>query len=230
MTTPDTAEPTEEIKAFSIKDCALVALATGKKVQQLQEFRNIISEIDPASIYHHFWGGLLQPRFEEREYNNDFAAWIQHGIHDVVLAERLSALAPTSFSDLEALRWEIIELIDSRMDEVEQFAWMRATKQFEFVRSQIVVFDTKKQLRHPNELISAVTKLSISSIFYHFIDARRRTPHGSDDFSDWLSAYGDEFTLLHDRLASIDPYFGSLSELRERLAMLFTSYFEESAQ
>ena len=125
------------------KRLRLVALATGKKARMLQEFRSQLAEIDAASIYHHFWGGLLLPRFEEREYNNDFAAWIRHGIHDAVLAERLAALAPTSFPDLEALRREIIELIDTRMDEMEHLIWARATGQFEFICSQIVVFDAE---------------------------------------------------------------------------------------
>lgn len=227
MVQPDPTDPEAQPTAFAIKDCALVALATGRKARLLQEFRNEISVIDAASLYHHFWGGLLQPRFEEREYNNDFAAWIQHGLHDAVLAERLSALDPTSFADLEALRQELIELIDIRLDEVEYLVWTRPTRQFEFVCSQIVVFDTARQLQHPAELAAAIQELSISSIFYHFIDARRRTPDGRDDFSDWLTVFADEFGPLREQLASVDPYFGSLGELRTRLAQLFTAYFSE---
>lgn len=230
MAQPDPTVSAKRTEPFSIKDCALVAMATGKKARLLQEFRSELADIDTASIYHHFWGGLLQSRFDEREYNNDFAAWVQHGIHDIVLAERLSALAPNSFSDLETLRREIIELIDIRLDEVEHLFWTRATQQFEFVRSQIVVFDTKRQLRQPGELVSVMTKLSISSIFYHFIDARRRTSDGRDDFSDWLTAFGDEFISLQEELAGIDPYFGTLSELRDRLAQVFTSYFQGAEQ
>jgi len=216
--------------AFAIKDCALVALATGRKARLLQEFRRELEGIDIACIYHHFWGGLLQPRFDEREYNNDFAAWVRHGIHDAVLAERLSALVPASYPDLEALRHEIIDLVDERMDEVEHLFWTRATLQFEFVRSQIVVFDTERQLQHPAELAAVTRELSISSIFYHFIDARRRTLDGRDDFSDWLTAFGDEFTPLQERLAGIDPYFSNLGELRDELAQLFSLHIQEAAQ
>lgn len=228
MTQSDSTESATHIEPFSIKDCALVALATGRKARQLQEFRTELTGIDTASIYHHFWGGLLQSRFGEREYNNDFAAWVRHGIHDAVLAERLSALAPSNFSDMEALRREIIELIDVRMDEEEHLFWTRATQQFEFVRSQIVVFDTERQLHEPDELVSAMTRLSIGSVFYHFIDARRRTPDGRDDFSDWLTVFDSKFTPLRERLAGIDPYFGTLSDLRGRLVQVFDEHFQET--
>ena len=221
MATPDQPDSAETPDAFAIKDCALVALATGRKARLLQELRMQLENIDTACLYHHFWGGLLQPRFDEREYNNDFAAWVRHGIHDAVLAERLSALAPTGFPDLESLRREIIELIDIRLDEAEHLFWARATQQFEFVRSQIVIFDTGRQLRHPAELAAVTGELPVSSIFYHFIDARRRTRDGRDDFSDWLAAFGDEFTGLQQALAGIDPYFGSIAELRDELTALF---------
>ncbi len=216
--------------AFVVRDCALVALATGRKARLLQEFRSELAAIDAASIYHHFWGGLLQPRFAEREYNNDFAAWVRHGIHDAVLAERLAALHPSRFADLETLRQEIIELVDARLDEVEHLFWTRASQQFEFICSQIVVFDTAQQLQQPADLAAAIAGLSPSSIFYHFIDARRRTPAGEDDFSFWLGTFGAEYAPLCQQLAGVDPYFGSLKELRDELAGLFAAYFQEARQ
>jgi hypothetical protein len=234
MDNPDSVQSSPQKAAasaepFSIKDCALVALATGKKARQLQELRSELADIDTASIYHHFWGGLLQPRFEEREYNNDFAAWVRHSIHDAVLAERLAALDPIDFPDLNLLREEMMDLIDNRLDEMEELYWTRATRQFEFIRSQIVVFDTSQRLQQPEELAEVITDLSTSSIFYHFIDARRRTSGRHDDFSDWLSSFGDEYSTLCEQLAGVDPYFGNLSELREQLLLLFRSHFGEVA-
>lgn len=216
--------------AFAIKDCALVGLATGKKARQLRELRNHLATIESASVYYHFWGGLLQARFEQREYNNDFAAWIHHGIHDGALAERLAALDPSGYPTLELLRRELIELIDVRIDEVEHLSWLPATQPFEFLCSQIVVFDTERALQRPEELATAAGTLSTSSVFYHFIDARRRTPDGRDDFTDWLSAFGDRYAALRGQLADVDPYFGSLGELRDQLADVFRLYFAGAAR
>lgn len=218
-----------EVRDFAIKDCALVALATGKKAHGLQEFHNLLAAVDETSIYHHFWGSLLQARFEEREYNNDFAAWIRHELHDQELAERLAVLDPTAYSDLDQLRHDILELIETRIEEAEYLRTTRVAHPFVFLCSQIVVFDTHQRLDDPVELAVALSTLSTSSVFYHFIDARRRTDDGRDDFSDWLQAFGDTYDYLREQLADIDPYFGNLSDLRQRLVDLCNSYFKRRA-
>jgi len=107
-------QPGRQTEPFSVNDHALVALATGRKARLPQELKRILADVDAATIYHHFRGGLLEPRFDEREYNNDFAAWVHHGIHDTVLSERLAAPDPTRCTDLEELRGEIIEQIEIR--------------------------------------------------------------------------------------------------------------------
>lgn len=220
------AENTEETPGpFKIKDCALIAIATGNRASILKELHSILTNIGTDSLYYHFWGGLLQPRFEEREYNNDFAAWVWHGLHDAILAERLAVVDPTVFKDLEDLRQEVLEIIDERLDEKEYLPWVPAGSQFEFIRSQIVVFDTQKQATTPRELSRLLPNLSSSSIFYHFIDARRRLPHHGDDFSFWLSGCGHGYQELCEQLAGVDPYFGSLVQLRGQLAAIFQSFF-----
>lgn len=211
---------------FEVKDCALIAIATGNKAITLKELRDTLLAITPDSIYYHFWGGLLQPRFEEREYNNDFAAWSWYALHDAALAERLAVVDPTEFDNLEDLRQELVEIIEERLDEKEYIPWMQATAAFEFIRSQIVVFDTGKRADTPDELAVLLPAASTSSIFYHFIDARRRLVHHGDDFSCWLSGcaegrYGD----LCKKLAAIDPYFSPLTHLKARIVALFQQHF-----
>lgn len=210
---------------FAIKDCALAIMATGRRAQTLRELRDNLRDIHPGCIYHHFWGTLLRPQFIDREYNNDFATWCHHSLHDNTAAERLAVIDPADFVDLEGLRQELIEVIDERIDETEVMLFARADQQFHFARSVIVVFDTYRRLSHPRELVDVLPQLSVGSIFYHLIDARRRDPIGVDDFRAWLLGLGDEYGGLCDALARIDPYFESLFTLRDRLTAVFSSFF-----
>lgn len=210
---------------FRIKDCALISIATGQKAMTLNELRNNIQIISLDSIYHHFWGGLLVPRFEEREFNNDFAGWVRHSLRDPVLAEKLAAIDPALSTDLEELRQNLLDLIEERLDEDEHLGWIRGYRKFEFLRSQLVVFDTHRRLEKPADLSVHIPQVSTSSIFYHFIDARRRLDQCYDDFSHWLGGMGDDYDDLREQLAAIDPYFSSLSQVRADLSELFQNYF-----
>lgn len=220
--------PTEQ-SVFSIRDCALIAIATGAKALTLKDLCKDLAEIHPGSIYYHFWGGLLEPRFEEHEFNNDFAAWVRHNLHDAELAERLAVIDPTEFNNLDDIRQEIIEVIDQRLDESERLQWLPAQQAFEFIQSQIVVFDTHISVDTPEKLDQLMPRFSTSSIFYHFIDARRRSPNNLDDFSNWLDRFGARHQDLIHKLSDIDPYFGSLAELRTTLTATFARHFEEIA-
>ncbi|MBU0674471.1 MAG: hypothetical protein KJ950_07515 [Proteobacteria bacterium] len=214
-----------DTSTFLINDCALISIATGQKAMTLAELRNNLTLVSLDSIYHHFWGGLLVPRFEEREFNNDFAGWVRHSLRDPVLAERLAAIDPSASDSLEDLRHELLDLIEERLDENENAEWTRGYRQFEFLRSQLVVFDSNRRMEKPEDLAVQIPLLSTSSIFYHFIDARRRLDQGGDDFSLWLTGLGDEHQGLCAQLGAIDPYFSSLSQLRTELTVLFQGYF-----
>ncbi len=209
---------------FAIKDCALSMIATGRRAQTLRELRNVIRDVHPGCIYHHFWGTLLRPQPTEREFNNDFATWCHSSLHDTPAAERLAVIDPASFSDIEQLRQELIEVIDERLDETELMLFTQADQQFHFARSIIVVFDTHRVLRHPDELLEVLPNLSVGSIFYHFIDARRREPVGKDDFSAWLGGVESEYAQLVGAIANIEPYFETLFAIRDRLTNVVSSY------
>jgi hypothetical protein len=207
-----------------VKDCALITIATGIRAQNLRELRDTLETVHASSIYYHFWGRFLSSSFEQPEFNNDFAAWGRHGLHDYVLAERLAVVDPTEFPDLELLRQELIEIIEERLYESAIVPWAKTDQLFYFKRSKIVVFDTKQRIADPTVLPQVLPSLSLSSIFYHFIDARRRPPEGVDDFSAWLDAFGETYAGLRNEIGSIDLYFSTMSEIRTRLAHLCTTH------
>jgi hypothetical protein len=211
---------------FVVKDCALIAIATGLEARTLRELQNQLELVEASSIYFHFWGGLLRPGFEERQYHNDFAEWVRHDLYDGVLAERLAVIDPSDFNDLEELRRELMDIIGERLYESEVPAWSRSDRQFQFIRSQIIVFDTHVNLARPEDLAGSLAHFSTSSVFYHFIDARRRLPDKIDDFRSWLASWPG-FSDLIAQLAEIDPYFVTLAELKNQLAAMIAAYFKE---
>lgn len=210
---------------FAIMDCALIAIAIGEKAHNLRELLDRLLRMeDPAVTYFHFWGGLLRPQFVDPEYQNDFAAWAYHDLHDRRLAERLSILNPTEFESIDDLRLRIIDVVEERMDEEDFDPHTDAENPFFFMRSQIVIFDTRERIQTPEQLGRITPNIALGSIFYHLIDARRRTESGRDDFSEWLRGWGEPYGVCAANVAAIDPYFNSISELRGELERVLNKY------
>lgn len=211
---------------FAIKDCALIQIAAGVRAQNVRELRDRLLTVQASCIDYHFWGGLLRPSFDDPEYANDFAAWARHGLHDQKLAERLGMIDPVDFPDIELLRREVIGVLEERIDEGEYLTWAKPEHQFQFIRSQIVVFDTGRELSRPEDLAAAIPAMSAGSVYYHFVDARRRPPLRTDDFRAWLAGFDEDYGALRDALAGVDPYFNTLVELRQELARIARRHLE----
>lgn len=206
---------------FALMDCALIAISTAEEAQNLRELRDHLQTTHEGCIYHHFWSGLIRTHYHDPEYQNDFAVWGWRALRDRVLAEKLSLIDPSVYPDLHSLRTEVIEIIEQHLYEHEHVPWARNGDQFYFMRSQIVVFDSGIRLRTPEELQSIFPTISLSSIFYHFIDARRRTFESKNDFSLWLDGFSGKYGELSESLDQLDPYFTTLSTLRDDIASLF---------
>jgi hypothetical protein len=115
--------------------------------------------------------------------------------------------------------------VEERLDESEQIPSAKLDNPFYFVRSQIVVFDTLSRIERPEGLVDAVASMSVGSLFFHFIDARRRIPTREDDFRLWLRTSFKGHEDLCEMLGKVDPFFSGLTELRKRLTDVLRSYF-----
>ncbi len=212
---------------FVVKDCTLVQISTGIKAQSMRDLREGIAQVDPDCIYYHFWGNKVAPSFEEHEYNNDFARWVKKELNDILLAEKLAVVDPSEYESIEDLREELIDIIDHRLDELDFPPVSKYDRQFHFIKGFVVVFDTYRRIKEPRDMCIEIPKMSVGSIFYHFIDARRRNESGLDDFRLWLLDKGDEYASLVKRISEIDPFFKPLTDIREELASLFRDFFME---
>jgi len=210
-------------QTFIIKDCALITISTGLRALNLREFRNGVERCPAECFEHHFFSTKLRPAFDDPEYPNDFAAWASHGLHDRPLAERLGALDPLEFSDSESLRSAMLDILEEDLKHREHLVWAKRAHEFIFLRPQMVVYDTGLAPETPEQLGELIPQLSTGSVYYHFIEARRRLKGERDDYGAWIESFGPAYSALAERLSQIDYYFCSLSELRNRISHAFIS-------
>lgn len=210
---------------FKVRDCAFTPIATGYMAHSLIDLYELLKIIPVESIYYHFWRQIIDTSLAEGSFYNDFSHWAHYDLHDDFLAERLTWINPVEFADFEKLRSDMLQIIESRMGEKEDKSNSLEVNPFYFVKSNIIIFNTEYQIDTPKGLVKALPNLSKSSIFYHFIDARRRQPLNQDDLTVWLQGYEGQFMPLIQRLKEIDPYFISLFSLQKKLCASVNEYF-----
>jgi hypothetical protein len=183
----------------------------------LRELRERVAACNENVLFHHFCESLLRPAFDHPDYRNDFAVWAKWYLSDRVLAERLGILDPYTVNSLEELRAITLDIIDERLSEVVAIPSAAPGDEFFFLEATTVVIDTGERVNSPKELGAAIRKMTNGSIFFHFLEARRRVPVGMDDFSAWLKGEEKKNAKYIRTLASIDFYFHSLSNLKEEI-------------
>lgn len=207
-----------ERDVFRIKDCALITRMAGTaSALNLRELRERIASCPLGSLYHHFCETVIRASFDDPEFRNDFAVWAARHLGDRVLAERIGILNPYSLPGMESLRARLVDLIDDRLAENRRCTWMLASDEFRFLRAATVVFETGRTMEGADQFVAAVPQMSYSTIYYHFVEARRRTPDGSDDFTLWLRGLPEPTERLEEALGGVDFYFLNLPELKEEL-------------
>lgn len=203
---------------FEVKDCALLTRMSGlRPAVNLRELRDRIAVCSEAVLYHHFCETTLRPTFDNPDYRNDFAVWAKLYLGDRVLAEKLGIIDPYSYDSMEALRSDLLDLIDERLGELAMVPWARRGDEFYFMEATTVVFDTGERVPDPSELPDAVRRMTNGSIYFHFLEALRRPPVRVDDFTAWLCQDAVRNAPYIEALQSIDFYFHSLPHLRREL-------------
>jgi hypothetical protein len=204
-------------------DCALTIISTGRSAQNLRELRDHLASVPAPSLSHHFYESLLRPAFDDPEFRNDFALWARDQLNDAALAERLAVIDPLEFPDLEDLRQMLLDVVEDHLAETSEVPQARRGREFHFLRSQFVIFTTGFQAQTPAELAQLLPQLSTGSIFYHFVEARRRLPLLLDDFSVWLATWGPSYDSLRADLSNVDFQLWTLNEIKERIARCFAA-------
>jgi hypothetical protein len=211
------------MEPFLVKDCTLLIRMSGlNPAFNLRELRDRIACCSPDVIYHHFCETLLAPTFDYPDFRNDFALWVKRQLEENVLAERLGVIDPYGYPSLETLRADVLDILDERINEMEYLPSVSPGHEFHFREAVTVVFETGERLLRPEDMPGAIEGMTKGSVYFHFLEARRRTESGLDDFSLWLEEWGEPWLPAVGELRTIDFLFQSLTELRSDLVRVLT--------
>lgn len=213
--------------AFAVKDCTLITRMAGvKEALNLRELEERVKNCPDESLFHHFCETVIRPTFDYPDYTNDFALWAGAELRDKKLAERLSLINPYKCASFDELRQQLMDILQERLGEIDHIPWAPKGRAFQFMQAATVVFDTGIVLETAGDLCTKISDLSLGSIYYHFVEARRRTESHVDDFTAWLLETGENVQDLTASLQMIDFYFMTLAELRSTLIAITSNFMK----
>jgi hypothetical protein len=197
---------------FVFKESASIIKSTGRNAKTLHELRKQLVDISDASLYYHVYEYFLKQQLSE--YTNDFARWAGESLEERALAEQLSNVDPYNFKDMSSLRAELLSVIDRYQEEFPEPREVMPGREFYFSETVTLTFFVGVRARNLAEFLIGIKYVDISSIYYHFYEARMR--QGRNDFSQWLEESLGERDLA-DKVSAIDPFMYSLDQIRDHI-------------
>lgn len=197
-------------------------LLLGRKARNLSELLAGLQAVPESSIYYHTHRYLRQHHFLSPEPPNDFAFWITQALNEPTLGERLSSVDIVQFRNLEELRGSFVEILQSHLEGTERLPSVPMGQEFHFMASRTFVFQTPYAAHSIQEFKDLLSRVSISTLYFHIFEAKLRLEKEENDFSRWLRDLGEQ--ALADQIARLDPYTYTLEGLRNKLIQLVEKY------
>ena len=191
----------------------------GRSARDEQQLLEAIEEIPLDSLSYHTHSFFLRHAYIAGPYPNDFATWAAIQVRDRVLGEKLGILDPYDFENLEALRAEIVNIVDEHLSQVQIIPRVIYGEPFYFMQSRIIEVPTGLEARTLTEFRKILTTVDISAVYYHNFEAMLRLGRRMGDFALWIE---EQLHLpeLAQKISRLDFYMTSLESIRHRIIKL----------
>jgi hypothetical protein len=218
---PSINEYRGDVRPFQFVSCMELREVLGKRATDVPRLLELIEEVPSDSIYYHTHSYYLRHAYAQTLYPNDFATWAALAAHDRVLGERLGVLDPFSYFSLDALRQDIIAIIDDHLSHNPFVYRATGAEPFDFVRSYVIEAPLDRQAWTLLEFRNAVQDIEAGALYFHLCEARMRKTPGFDDFSHWLKAQdGLNLPGLSSQVERVVRLGLSLEGMRARIVAL----------
>ena len=201
--------------------------STGLRAATLLDLARQLRTVPESCIYHHTHQFLFQHHYLTPEPANDFAYWVSEVLGEETLGEVLAGVDTLEHSTLQSLREALAETVEGYLKRhpTSRFKFASHGEEFFFVKSIHVVMPTHYSAGSLHELIDALERVSIRSLYFHIFDARLRIGAPTNDIALWIRR---ELNLagLADDIDRLDPYAHTLEALRAMLLVLLRTQLD----
>lgn len=200
----------------------------GRRAADVQELLEALEEVPLDSIYFHTHSYFLRHPYIAGPYPNDFANWAAIQLRDRVLGERLAVIDPFEAGDLDALRNELVTILDDHLSHVGSVPRVVYGELFFFMQSRILAVPAGIKARSLGELRDGLERVDASAIYFHVYDAMARKNRRRSDFASWIDD-GLGMKELSARFSAVNPYGTTLEKVRRRLIALCDQPLREAS-
>lgn len=211
------------IKVFQFSSSASLERLTGRRASNLEELLDLIENCSDSAIFYHTFSAFLKLREVQTPFNSDFAIWVARMLNERALAEKLTAIDLSEYNTLESLRNRLIQLVGRHIQENPLCCKKIANEPFYLHDVTRIVYLTDHFAYDLASFRELLTKISIYSIYFHFIESRMQSQLKTDDFSAWIE---DNLKMpsLAQKIRQIDISIYTLEGLRSRIVQLIDGY------
>jgi hypothetical protein len=208
---------------FQFSSSASLERLTGRRAHDLEELLDLIKTCSESSIFYHTFSAFLKLREAQVPFNSDFAIWAATMLNEKALAEKLTAIDLSEYSTVESLRNRIVLIIEHHVQENPLCIKKIADEPFYLHDVTRFVYLTDNFAYDLDSFRDLIAKVSIYSIYFHFIESRLHSQLETDDFSMWVE---DSLGMpsLAQKIRQIDISVYTLEGLRSRIIQLIDGY------
>jgi uncharacterized protein DUF5752 len=204
---------------FQFMACWELREMLGRRAADVQELLDGLEEVPLDSIYFHTHSYFLRHPYIAGPYPNDFANWTAIQLRDRVLGERLAVIDPFEVGDVEALRNELVTILDDHLSHVGSVPRVVYGELFFFMQSRILAVPAGIKARTLTEFREGLERVDSSAVYFHVLASMTRKGRRRSDFAAWIEE-GLGRKDLAARVAGVNPYASSLEGVRRQLIAL----------
>jgi hypothetical protein len=214
---------------FQFLSSASLEKLTGKKAYNLEELLALMKTCPDSSIFYHTFSAFLKMREVQVPFNSDFAIWVSRALNERALAEKLMAVDLSEHSTIKSLRKRLVEIIESYREQKPGAFQKTADEPFYLYDVVRIVYLTDKFVYDLESFREVLSRVSIYSLYFHFIESRLNTQLQADDFSTWIQE-SLRIPSLAQEIRKIDINVFTLEGLRSRIIQLIDDHLQTAQQ